>query len=137
MVTQKTSVLKKSNSSSRDPTLLAALSHFSILAVLLIGPFSMVIPLLIWLSERNRTEPSLFIEFHAKQAFFYQVAVYLISAILGILSLVLSIIFIGFLLIPVLILFALAAIIYGIYGGMRISQGEDFRYIYVADFIEA
>lgn len=97
----------------------------------------MVIPLIIWLLERNKSNKSTQVEFHAKQAFFYQLAVYLIGAVLGIFIGLLSIILIGLLFIPVLILFGMAALIYGAYGGIRVGQGEDFRYIYVADFIEA
>jgi len=113
------------------------LAHLSILTVLVIGPFSMVIPLLIWLLERNKPEKSEFIEFQAKQAFFYQVVVFVIATVLGICIGILSLILIGFLLIPVLVLFALAAMIYGVYAGIQVSQGKAFRYLYVADFMEA
>jgi len=137
LTAQESRKLKKAESPPQDNVLLAALSHLSILTVLLIGPFSMVIPLIIWLLERNKSNKSTQVEFHAKQAFFYQLAVYLIGAVLGIFIGLLSIILIGLLFIPVLILFGMAALIYGAYGGIRVGQGEDFRYIYVADFIEA
>jgi uncharacterized Tic20 family protein len=128
---------KKKTAQSKDPTSVASLAHFSILLVLLIGPFSIVVPLLIWLLERNKPDRSKVIEFQAKQAFYYQAAVYLIGLILGVLVGVLSIILIGILLIPVLVLFGIAAIVYGVYAGVKVSQREDFRYIYVADFIES
>lgn len=137
MADQKVVQPKKKTIQSKDPLLLASMSHFSILLVLLIGPFSVVVPLLIWLLERNKPGQSKTIEFHAMQAFFYQVAVYLIGLILGVLIAILSIIVIGVLLIPVLVLFGIAAIVYGTYAGVKVIQGEDFRYIYIADLIES
>jgi uncharacterized Tic20 family protein len=137
MAEQKAVQPKKKTTQSKDPLLLASMSHFSILLVLLIGPFTVVVPLLIWLLERNKPDQSKVIEFQAKQAFFYQVAVYLIGLVLGILIAILTIFVIGVLLIPVLVLFGIAAVVYGTYGGIKISQGEEFRYIYIADFIES
>ena len=137
MAEQKSVQPKKKTNSSKDPTTVASLAHFSILLVLLIGPFSIVVPLLIWLLERNKPDGSKVIEFQAKQAFYYQVAVYLISFVLGALIGILSIIVVGFLLIPVLVLFGIAVIVYGVYAGVKVFQGEDFRYIYIADLIES
>ena len=127
----------KNQTGSRDVHLLAGLSHLSILTVIILGPFSMVIPLMIWLLERNKTERSTYIEFQAKQAFFYQVALYLMAATLFVVIILLSIIVIGLFFIPLLILFGIAALVYGFYAGIKVMQGEDFRYIYIADFIEA
>jgi uncharacterized Tic20 family protein len=137
MAEQKSVQPKKKTNPSKDPATVASLAHFSILLILLIGPFSIVVPLLIWLLERNKPDRSKIIEFQAKQAFYYQVAAYLISFILGALIGILSIIVVGFLLIPVLVLFGIAVIVYGVYAGVKVFQGEDFRYIYVADFIES
>ena len=128
---------QKTEASASHSTLLASLAHFSILTVIIIGPFSMAVPLIIWLLERNKPEKSTFTEFQAKQAFFYQAAVYVIATVLGICVGILAIILIGVLLIPVLVLFGLAAVIYGVYAGFQVSQGKNFRYIYVADFMEA
>ena len=122
---------------ARDTKLLASLAHFSILTVFIIGPFSLAVPLILWLTERNRSDKSSDVEYHAKQAFFYQAAAYVASAVLGILIGILSIILIGLLLIPVLILFGLAVVVYGVYGGIQVNQGREFRYMCVADFIDA
>lgn len=137
MTPQKPATKEATGTASKGNSLLPVLAHLSILTVLLIGPFSMVIPLLIWLLERNKSPKSDFLEFQAKQAFFYQVAIYFICAILGILIGLLSIILVGLLFIPILIVFAVAAVVYGVYGGIRVLNGEDFRYVYVADFVEA
>ena len=128
---------KKKTTQSKDPALVASLAHFSILLVLIIGPFSILVSLLIWLLERSKPDRSKVIEFQGKQAFYYQAVVYLISLILGGLIGILSIIVIGVLLVPVLVIFGIAAIVYGTYAGVKVSQGDKFRYIYVADFIES
>ena len=137
MTPEKSKKPVKPKPSTKENTQLAALAHLSILTLLLLGPLSMIIPLIIWLLERNKPDKSASLEFQAKQAFFYQLAAYLITAILGIIVGVLSIILIGLLFIPVLILFPVAALIYGIYAGVKVWQGEDFRYIYLADFLDA
>ncbi|MFH1940794.1 MAG: DUF4870 domain-containing protein [bacterium] len=136
MATAKT-VKSKKQEPPQDNFLLASFAHFSILTVLLLGPFSIVIPLIIWLMERNKPDKSSFVEFQAKQAFFFQLILYLATFALGVVVAILSIILIGILLIPFLLLFPLAGVVYGIIGGVRVSQGENFRYFWVADFIEA
>ncbi len=136
MPTQKSVKTTKSKPVPQDNPQLAALAHLSFLTVLVIGPFSMAIPLIIWLLERHKPDKSPLVEFHAKQSFFYQLAIYLITAGLGIVVGILSIIIIGLLLIPLLILFPLVGLVYGVYGGVKVWNGNEFRYILVADFIE-
>jgi len=121
---------------SPDPVLLSAIAHASILAFFIMGPLTVIIPLIIWLSERNRAERSESIEFHARQAFFFQSFVYLAAITAGIVVFILTFIFVGLLLIPFLILFVLGAVGYGVYGGLQVWQGREFRYRYVTDFIE-
>jgi uncharacterized Tic20 family protein len=121
---------------SLDPALLSAIAHASSLAFFLMGPLTVIIPLIIWLSERNRPERSELVEFHARQAFFFQSFIYLVGIAAGIVVFILTFIFVGLLLIPFLILFMLGAIGYGVYGGLQVWQGREFRYKYVTDFIE-
>ena len=127
----------KAKPKAKDNPQLASLAHLSILTVLFMGPLCMAIPLIIWLLERNKPDKSPYVEFQAKQAFFFQVAVFLITTALGIVAGILSIILIGLLLIPVLILAPLAGVAYGVYAGVKVWNGEEFRYIYLADFLDA
>jgi hypothetical protein len=120
----------------RDPVLLSAVSHASILAVFMMGPLTLLVPLVIWLSERNRPKPSAEVIFHSRQAFFFQSAAYLATLVAGLGVGLLTLIFIGLLLIPFVIVFFLAAVGYGVYGGIQVWQGRPFRYRYVTDFIE-
>jgi len=121
----------------RDPILISTLAHVSFVTFVLIGPFSIAIPLIIWLLERNRPKPMVSIEFHARQAFFYQLAVYLIAAVLGGIAALMVIILIGLLLIPFIILAFLAAVGYAVYGGVQVWNGRRFRYRYLTNFIES
>lgn len=120
-----------------DAKLMCMLSHFSILLILVIGPGTMVVPLVIWLSERNKEHKNLEVEFHARQAFFYQLIAYIAAALIGFIVGVLMAILIGVLLMPLLILFGLAVIGYGVYGGIQVMQGREFKYYWIADFLEA
>ena len=121
---------------SRDPALLSAISHASVLAFFLMGPLTVIIPLVIWLSERNRPERSELIEFHSRQAFFYQSALYLVTLAAGAVVAVLTLVIVGLLLIPFLILIFIAGVGYGVYGGIQVWQGRQFRYKYLTDYIE-
>lgn len=125
------------NKTDKDARLLATLCHVSIAAVFFLGPFTMTVPLLIWLLERNKSSASDDIIFHAKQAFFYQIAVYVIMAVSGLVVALLTLIVIGSLLAPILVLAMIAAVGYGVYGGVQVWQGKDFDYLYVADFLRA
>lgn len=118
------------------PTQISMLAHVSFLAFFLIGPFCMAIPLVIWLIERKRPEPKPLILFHARQAFFYQLAIILLAAVLsGLVALTIDIM-IGLLFIPFLILAFLAAIGYAVYGGLKVRNGRRFKYKVITDFIE-
>lgn len=113
---------------------LATLAHISILTVLFMGPLSVLIPLIIWFSEKKKNQPSHYSEWQAKQAFFYQTTVYLGIALLSAISALLSLILIGFMLIPIVALLGLAAIGYAIYAGTETWKGRPFRYWFVSDF---
>lgn len=120
-----------------DAKLMCMLSHFSILLILVIGPGTMAIPLIIWLSERNKENKNIEVEFHARQAFFYQLVAYIAAALIGFIVGVLMVILIGVLLVPIMIIFGLAVVAYGVYGGIQVMQNNEFRYYWIADFLEA
>lgn len=127
---------KENVSKTLDPVLLSVIAHGSILAMFFLGPLTLLVPLIIWLSERNQSSPSETVLFHAQHAFFYQLVVYVIGFILGSCVALLTLIFIGLFFIPFLILFFLAAIVYGVYGAIQVWQGKPFRYKYISDFVE-
>ncbi|MBN2201437.1 DUF4870 domain-containing protein [bacterium] len=126
----------KTSAEGRDTALLSAIAHASIVAVFIMGPLTLIVPLVIWLSERNRPKPTGDVIFHARQAFFFQAAVYIVTLAAGLVAGLLTLIFIGLLLIPFVLAFFLGAVIYGVYGGVQVWQGRPFRYRHVTDFIE-
>jgi len=125
-------VVETKSAATHDEKLMAVASHAS-LAIFFIGPFTMVIPLVIWLLPKS----SRFVQFHAKQAFFYQLCVYIVAAVLLIVIALLSLIFIGKLLTPFYILAWILVIIYSLYGAWQVWKDQPFRYLFIADFIDA
>ncbi|HEX9934036.1 MAG TPA: DUF4870 domain-containing protein, partial [bacterium] len=115
---------------------LSTLSHASFAAFFLIGPLTLAVPLVIWLLERNRPKPSVTVEFHARQALFYQLAVYLSTLILLGITALLVVIVIGLFLTPFIILAFLAAVGYAVYGSVKVWKGKRFKYWVLTDFIE-
>ncbi len=122
--------------SAHDEKLRSVASHASI-ALFIVGPLTIIIPLMIWLVENSRERPSDYVRFHAKQAFFYQLAVYIAGLALMIVIGLLSLIGIGSLLSPFLALGWILVIGYGIWGARQVWTDQNFRYLYIADFIEA
>jgi len=141
---------------------IAALAHATILLTLLlafaggVGAFiGLVIPLVIYLSYRERSR---FIAFHALQALVYQgagVLIYLVLVIVlalvvtvsWIVSGLLSAVIIGFLLMPIALLLTLLMVIallaaplawvaYGLYAAYEVYQGNRFRYWLVGEWVE-
>jgi len=148
---------------TRDDLTMAALAHASILLTFLIGVGSgglgvvlgVLVPLAIWYSYRDKSA------YTAKQAIYataYQVACilsYLALAVVGVILVVvgwtvsgaLTVVLVGLCLMPFvllitvllvigLILLPLVQLVYGLYAAYEIYQGRDFRYRWVADWVD-
>jgi len=102
------------------------LCHLSALAGLIIPVFGNILrPLLVWQIKKHEI-PS--VEAHGKAALNFQLTV-LITLVAGsILAFVLSFFCVGFLLIPVVIVIALAGIIFAIIAGIKANNGQEYRY---------
>jgi len=148
---------------TRDDLTMAALAHASILITFLIGVGSgglgailgVLIPLAIWYSYREKSE---YTAYQALQATVYQVASILavlalivIGAILVVVgwmvSGALAAVLIGLCLMPFALLVTLLLVVavvvlpfaqlaYGLYAAYEVYQGRDFRYKWVADWME-
>ncbi|MBI3175598.1 MAG: DUF4870 domain-containing protein [Chloroflexi bacterium] len=125
--------------SEADERQWAMFAHLSILLNLVTGFLGVVAPLVIYMIYKDRSR---YVAYHSLQSLIFQLVWwvgggFLIGAawaITGILSAVL----IGLLCIPialVLSLIPLAALGYGIYGGVQVSQGRDFKYWLVGDWV--
>jgi len=117
----------------------AMLAHLSILLNLVTGLLGLLGALIIYLVYQNRSR---YVAYHALQSLIFQLIVWLGGGILtGIawaITGVLSAILVGLLCIPVAILISLiplGGIVYGTVGGIQCSQGQDFRYWLVGDWV--
>jgi len=148
---------------TREDLSVAALAHASILITFIVGVGSgglgailgVLIPLAIWYAYRDKSE------YAAHQAL--QATVYQVASVLGVLAFLaigtilvvagwavsgaLAAILIGLCLMPFALLITLllvagvvllpiALLVYGLYGAYEVYQGRDFRYKYVADWMD-
>ncbi len=122
----------------------AMLAHLSVLLNLVTGFFGVGAALLIYLLYKDRSR---YVAYQALQSFFFQLIFwagggFLIGATWTVVGM-LSVVIIGIFLIPVAILLTILflvmpalAIVYGIIGGLQCSDGEDFRYWLIGDWVE-
>lgn len=114
----------------------AMFSHLSVLLNLFTVFMGAAIPLIIYFLYKDRSK---FVAFHAMQSFIMQIVCFLgggiitvVTAAIGgtIIPLVGSICGCLFGLLP------LAGFIYGLYGGMQVNQGKDFKYPVIGDLVQ-
>ena len=117
----------------------AMLAHLSILLNLVTGLLGLVAALAIYLIYQNRSR---YVAYHALQSLIFQLIAWLgggaLTGIVWMVTGTLSAILIGLLCIPFALVISaipLASIVYGIVGGIQCSQGQDFRYWLVGDWV--
>jgi hypothetical protein len=76
------------------------------------------------------------VSFHALQSLWYQVAWVVILAVGWTIVGLLTVIFVGFLLFPVMIVLTFEPFVHMGYAAYKVSQGVDYRYPWVADLLE-
>ncbi|RCK77010.1 MAG: hypothetical protein ANABAC_3435 [Anaerolineae bacterium] len=119
------------------------LAHLSVLVNLVTGFGGPIAALIIYLVYRNRSR---FIAYHALQSLIFQLIgwygggtlIGIMWAMVGVLSaLIIGVVLIPFALVFTLIcgLLPLGTLIYGCYGAYQVSQGKDFRYWLVGDWV--
>lgn len=118
---------------TQEERTLSVLSHLSIflnLFTVVLGP---VAAFIVWLVYKDRSS---MVAFNALQSMWYQVAWIVILgagwALTGLLTLVL----IGFLLMPVMALITLVPFVHGAYAAYRVGKDGEYRYPLIADMIE-
>lgn len=125
--------------SASDARTWAFISHLSVLLNLVTAIFGPLIPLIVYLIFKDRSR---YVAYQSMQAFLFQliwwvgggVLVGVAWAITGILMPVL----IGFCLVPIACLVSLlpvGTVIYGVVGAIQTSQGQDFRYWLIGDWV--
>lgn len=115
------------------------LAHLSVLANLVTGFLGPVAALLIYLIYKDRSR---YVAYQSMQSLVFQLVFWVgAGAIAGIawaISGVLSAVLIGLLCIPIACLISLAplgALVYGVVGAVQTSQGQDFKYWLVGDWV--
>jgi uncharacterized Tic20 family protein len=120
--------------SPKDEKTWSILAHVSIFLNLFTGLLGPVGAFVIWLMYKDRSPR---ISFHALQALWYQVAWLVILAVGWTVTGLLTVIIIGFLLIPVMIVLTLVPFVHMSYAAYKVSQGVDYRYLWVADMVSS
>ncbi len=125
--------------SPSDERTWAMLAHLSVLLNLVTGALGLVGALIIYLVFKDRSR---YVAYHSLQSLIFQLIAWLGGGLLALAAWAiggaLTAVLIGCLLMPIaLILTALPliAIIYGVVGGIQCSQGQDFRYWLVGDWL--
>jgi len=115
------------------------LAHLSVLANLFTGFLGPVVALVIYLVYKDRSR---YVAYHSMQSFVMQLIAWvgggIVAGILWAISSVLTVVLIGCLIMPIALLFSLlplAALVYGIIGGVQCNQGQDFKYWLVGDWV--
>ena len=119
--------------SPKDENTWSVLAHLSVFLNLLTGFLGPVGALVIWLMYRDRSPR---VSFHALQSLVYQVAWMVILAVGWTIAAILTIVLIGFLLFPVMILLTVVPFVHMGYAAYKVSQGVDYRYPFVADMVD-
>ena len=116
---------------AQDERTWSIIAHASVLAGLVgLMPFG---ALLVWLLYKDRSER---VRFHALQALWYQIAWVVILVAYTFISAILSLVIIGIFMFFLLPILALVPLAHGCYAAYKVSQGEEYRYPYIADRIE-
>ncbi len=119
----------------------AMLAHLSVLINLVTGFLGPIAALIIYVVFKDRSR---YVAYHALQSLLLQLIVWvgggLVIAAAWTIAGVLSVILIGLLLMPFACLLSfvpLVAPVYGIIGAVKTSQGEDFKYWLIGDWVRS
>jgi uncharacterized Tic20 family protein len=117
----------------------ATLAHLSVLVNLFTGVLGPVVALVIYLAHKDKSR---YVAYQSLQSLILQLIVWVgggvLIALAWIVTGLLSLVVIGLCLIPFAILLSLSPIIapvYGVVGAVKTSQGEDFRYWLIGDWV--
>jgi uncharacterized Tic20 family protein len=121
----------------------AMLAHLSVLSNLITGFLGPIVALAVYLIFRDRSR---YVAYHSLQAFIFQLIWWgggglilgLMWAGVGILSaFIVGLLLIPFacVLTPAVLLMPIGALVYGTLGGIQASQGQDFKYWLVGDWV--
>jgi len=108
----------------------SVLSHLSMFLNLITGFLGPVAALIIWLVYKDRSRK---VAFHALESMWYQIGWLVILAVGWTVTGLLTMILIGFLLIPVM---AIVSVVPFVHAAYRVSRDDGYRYPIAADLVE-
>jgi uncharacterized Tic20 family protein len=100
---------------------------------LLTGFLGPVAALIIWLVYKDRSQK---VAFHALESMWYQIGWLVVLAVGWTVTGLLTMILIGFLLIPVMAIVSVVPFVHAAYAAYRVSRDENYRYPITADLVE-
>jgi len=125
--------------SPSDERTWAMLSHLSVLLNLVTGILGPVAAFIIYLVYKERSR---YVAYHSMQSFVFQLIWWVGAGALAgaawAISGALTVVLIGCILMPfalLITLLPLAALVYGVVGAIQTSQGQDFRYWLIGDWV--
>jgi uncharacterized Tic20 family protein len=118
--------------SAQDERTWSVLSHLSMFLNLFTGFLGPVAALVIWLVYKDRSQK---VAFHALESMWYQIGWLAILAVGWAITGLLTMILIGFLLIPVMAVVSVAPFAHAGYAAYRVSKGDEYRYPFAADLV--
>lgn len=126
--------------SASDERTFAMLAHLSVLANLVTGFLGPVIALVFYLIYKDRSR---YVAYHSLQSMVFQLIWWVGGGALAAVAWTVSgalvaALFIGCLLMPVALLITfipVAALVYGVVGAIQTSQGQDFKYWLIGDWV--
>jgi hypothetical protein len=125
--------------SQTDERTWAMLAHLSMLLNLVTGILGPVGALIIYLVYKDRSR---YVAYQAMQSFLFQIIVLFgggtLVAVSWAVSSALAVVIIGFLCMPIAIIFTLAVVaapIYSIIGAVQCNSGQDFKYWLIGDWV--
>ncbi len=118
---------------AQDERTWSALAHLSIFLNLITGFLGPVAALGVWLVYRDRSSK---VAFQALPSAWYQVAWLVILVAGWTVTGILTIVLIGFPLIPAMALISVVPFVHGAYAAYRVNRDGEYRYPFIADMIE-
>ena len=118
--------------SVQDERTWSILAHLSMFLNLVTGFLGPVAALIVYLVYKDRSPR---VAFHALQSMWYQIGWLVILAVGWAITGLLTMILIGFLLIPVMAVVSVVPFAHAGYAAYRVSKGDEYRYPFAADLV--
>ena len=118
---------------TQEEKTMSVLAHLSIFLNLVTGFLGPVAALIIWLVYKDRSQS---VAFHALQSMWYQIGWLVVLAVGWTVTGLLTLILIGFLLIPVMAIVSVVPFVHAAYAAYRVSRDDGYRYPIAADLVE-